>query len=79
MDGMRTLIAATVEMLSTRMGNRFAKVDEQIDEKLQEFLKSSVKDALEAAMSSFGDHVGARIQTIEEKCLLLYDGNGEKT
>ena len=79
LDGMRTLIAATVEMLSTKMGNRFAKVDEQIDEKLQEFLKSSVKDALEAAMSSFGDHVGARIQTIEEKCLLLYDGNGEKT
>jgi hypothetical protein len=79
LDGMRTLIAATVGMFSTELGNRFAKVDEQIDEKLQEFLKSSVKDALEAAMSSFGDHAGARIQTIEERCDLVYDGNGEKT
>jgi hypothetical protein len=80
LDGMRNLIAATVGFFSTKMGNRLAQVDEQVDEKLQEFLKSSVKDAFEAAMGAFGDHVGDRIQAIEEKCDVLYDGNGsEKT
>ena len=38
-----------------------------VDEKLDEFMRNGVKDVFEAAMSTFAKHVGARIQTIEDR------------